>query len=64
MTRFMRLLVVAELDTALNDGDTNLSELHDEVHEAAGGRGGHGARLQQVLDPDLVLHRLVHHLLA
>ena len=34
----MRLLVVAELDTALNDGDTNLPELHDEVQETAGGR--------------------------
>lgn len=42
---------------------TNLSELHDEVHEAAGGAvrllcRAHG-RLQQVLDGDLVLQSLV-----
>lgn len=43
---------------------TDLPELHDEVHEAAGRRAGHRSRLQQVLNPDLVLHCLVEHSLA
>ena len=47
---------------------TDLSELHDEVHEAAGGglglAGVGGGGLEQILNGDLVLHRLVQQTLA
>lgn len=44
---------------------SDLPELHDEIHEAARlSAGAAAARLQQVLNTDLVLDGLVQHTLA